>query len=198
MVKELHGMGHRIKRKEDPRFLQGKGNYIDDFRLPGMVHLDIVRSPYAHAKITSINAERALASPGVLAVITGKDLEAAGLAWIPTLMSDKQMVLPVDTVKFQGQEVVAVVAETRYIAADAVPLIEVGYEPLPPILDPHKALEPDAPLVRPDRDKKDNHIFHWEVGQREDTAQALKDSDVVVTQDIYIPRIMTSAIETNG
>src|SRR5436190_14363982 len=121
MTTEIRGMGHSVKRKEDPRFLRGKGTYVDDIKLPGMLYLDIVRSPYAHAKITSINAERALASPGVLAVITGKDLEAAGLAWIPTLMSDKQMVLPVDTVKFQGQEVVAVVADDRYMAADAVP-----------------------------------------------------------------------------
>jgi len=192
-------LGHGgVKRKEDPRFLQGKGNYIDDHRLPGMVYLDIVRSPYAHARVTHINAEAALALPGVLAVITGKDLEAAGLAWIPTLMSDKQMVLPVDTVKFQGQEVVAVVAEDRYTAADAVPLIEVGYEPLTPVMTPEKALAPGAPLVRPDRDQKDNRIFHWEVGQREETERALQGSDVVVTEEIYIPRIMTSAIETNG
>ena len=198
MATEVCGMGHSVKRKEDPRFIQGKGTYVDDIRLAGMVYLDIVRSPYAHARIKSINAEAALALPGVLAVITGKDLEAAGLAWIPTLMADKQMVLPVDTVKFQGQEVAAVVAESRYIAADAVPLVEVDYEPLPPVMDPAMALEPDAPLVRPDRAQKSNHIWHWEVGQKEATEQALQQSDVVVRQEIYIPRIMTSAIETDG
>jgi aerobic carbon-monoxide dehydrogenase large subunit len=198
MATDVCGMGHSVKRKEDPRFIQGKGTYVDDIRLPGMVYLDIVRSPYAHARITGINAEAALALPGVLAVITGKDLEAAGLAWIPTLMADKQMVLPVDTVKFQGQEVAAVVAESRYIAADAVPLVEVDYEPLPPVMDPARALEPDAPLVRPDRAQKTNHIWHWEVGQKEATEQALQQSDVVVRQEIYIPRIMTSAIETDG
>ena len=198
MATEVCGMGHSVKRKEDPRFIQGKGTYVDDIRLPGMVYLDIVRSPYAHARITRINAEAALALPGVLAVITGEDLEATGLAWIPTMMADKQMVLPVDTVKFQGQEVAAVVAESRYIAADAVPLVEVDYEPLPPVMDPARALEPDAPLVRPDRAHKSNHIWHWEVGQREATEQALQQSDVVVRQEIYIPRIMTSAIETDG
>src|ERR687885_100917 len=198
MATDACGMGHSVKRKEDPRFIQGKGTYVDDIRLPGMVYLDIVRSPYAHARITRINAEAALALPGVLAVITGKDLDAAGLAWIPTLMADKQMVLPVDTVKFQGQEVAAVVAESRYIAADAVPLVEVDYEPLPPVMDPARALEPDAPLVRPDREQKTNHIWHWEVGQKEATEQALQRSDVVVRQEIYIPRIMTSAIETDG
>ena len=198
MATDVCGMGHSVKRKEDPRFIQGKGTYVDDIRLPGMVYLDIVRSPYAHARITRINAEAALALPGVLAVITGKDLEAAGLAWIPTMMADKQMVLPVDTVKFQGQEVAAVVAESRYIAADAVPLVEVDYEPLPPVMDPARALEPDAPLVRPDREQKTNHIWHWEVGQKEATEQALQQSDVVVRQEIYIPRIHVASIETCG
>src|ERR687884_1135186 len=195
---DIRGIGHSVRRKEDPRLIRGRGNYVDDVKLPGMLFMDIVRSPYAHAKITNIDASKALALPGVLAVITGKDLDAAGLAWIPTLMADKQMVLPVDTVKFQGQEVAAVVAESRYIAADAVPLVEVDYEPLPPVMDPARALEPNAPLVRPDREQKTNHIWHWEVGQKEATEQALQQSDVVVRQEIYIPRIMTSAIETDG
>ena len=110
MATEVHGLGHSMKRKEDPRFIRGKGNYIDDLKLPGMLFLSIVRSPYAHAKIKSINSEKALKVPGVLAVITGKDLDKYGLAWMPTLMSDKQMVLPIDTVKYQAQEVAAVLA----------------------------------------------------------------------------------------
>jgi carbon-monoxide dehydrogenase large subunit len=81
----ISGMGHRKKRKEDPRFLQGKGNYVDDVKLPGMLYMDIVRSPYAHAKILSIDASAALEMDGVLAVITGEDLKAAGdLHWMPT------------------------------------------------------------------------------------------------------------------
>ena len=72
--KEIGGMGHSIKRKEDARFIQGKGQYIDDIKLPGMIYMDIVRSPYAYAKILNINPEKALALPGVLAVVTGKDL----------------------------------------------------------------------------------------------------------------------------
>ncbi|MDH5399968.1 MAG: hypothetical protein OEX02_17595, partial [Cyclobacteriaceae bacterium] len=79
--KEIGGMGHSLKRKEDNRFLQGKGNYVDDVQLPGMLYMDIVRSPYAYAKIKSINTEKALAIPGVLAVITGKDLEKYNLHW---------------------------------------------------------------------------------------------------------------------
>src|SRR5262249_30286006 len=152
----LGGMGHSVKRKEDPRFLRGRGRYIDDIKLPGMIYMDIVRSPYAHAKITRIDASKALALPGVLAVITGKDLDAAGLAWMPTLMGDKKRVLPVDRVVYQAQEVAAVIATERYIAADAIQLVEVEYEPLPPVVDPFKALEADAPLVRPDREQKTN------------------------------------------
>src|ERR687887_2347527 len=142
MATEVCGMGHSVKRKEDPRFVRGKGTYVDDVKLPGMLYLDIVRSPWAHARITKIDAEAALALPGVLAVITGKDLDAAGLAWMPTLMSDRQMVLPVDRVVYQAQEVAAVVATERYIAADAVKLVQVDYEPLPVVVDPKKALEP--------------------------------------------------------
>ena len=90
---EIGGMGHSIKRKEDLRFIQGKGNYVDDVRLPGMVYGQMVRSPYAHARLKSINTEKAKALPGVLAVITGEDLAKANLAWMPTLSYDKQMVL---------------------------------------------------------------------------------------------------------
>jgi carbon-monoxide dehydrogenase large subunit len=191
-------MGHSVKRKEDPRFLVGKGTYVDDIQLPGMVYLDIVRSPYAHARIKKIDASKALELPGVLAVITGKDLEEAGLAWMPTLMSDQQMVLPVDTVMHYAQEVAAVVAEDRYTAADAVELVEVEYEPLPAVVDPFKALEPDAPVIRQDREEKSNHIWHWEIGDREGTEQALQEADIVVQQDLYIPRIHVCSIETCG
>ena len=141
---EIGGMGHSVKRKEDPRMIRGQGEYIDDVNLPGQLWLDIVRSPYAHATIKGIDASEALKIPGVAAVITGADLEKAGLHWMPTLAGDKQMVLPTDTVMYQAQEVAAVVATTKYIAADGVAAVEVDYEPLPVIVDPHKALEPDA------------------------------------------------------
>ncbi len=194
----IRGMGHSVRRKEDARFLRGKGHYIDDFKLPGMLYMDIVRSPYAHAMIKNIDASKALAIPGVLAVITGKDLDAAGLAWMPTLMSDKQMVLPVDRVVYQAQEVAAVIATERYIAADGVAAVEVEYEPLQPVVDPFKALEPDAPLVRPDREQKTNHIWHWEAGDAAATDAIFQGADVVVKQDLYIPRIHVSSIETCG
>src|SRR5216117_925379 len=146
----LGGIGKSVRRKEDPRFLRGRGNYIDDVKLPGMLYMDIVRSPYAHARITNIDASEAMKVPGVVAVVTGKELEAAGLAWMPTLMSDTQMVLPTDHVVYQSQEVAIVVAETRYAAADGMAAVQVDYEPLEPVVDPIKALDENSPLVRPD------------------------------------------------
>jgi carbon-monoxide dehydrogenase large subunit len=198
MTTPVAGIGHSVKRKEDPRFLRGKGNYIDDVKLPGMVYMDIVRSPYAHAKILNIDTSKALALPGVLAVITGKDLDAAGLAWMPTLMSDKQMVLPVDRVVYQAQEVAAVIATDRYTAADAITLVDVEYEPLEPVVDPFKALDASSPLVRPDREDKTNHIWHWEAGNRAQTDAVFQSADVVVKENLYIPRIHVCSIETCG
>jgi len=196
---EIGGMGHSVKRKEDARFIRGKGNYVDDVRLPGMIWLDIVRSPYAHAKITKIDTSKALAIPGVLAVITGEDLAKYNLHWMPTLMSDTQMVLPLEKVMYQAQEVAAVLATDRYIAADGVQAVQVDYEPLPVVVDPFKALEPGAPVLRTDKkDKKDNHIWHWEVGDKAATDKVFKEAEVTVKQDIYLPRIHVSSIETCG
>ena len=194
----IGGLGHSVKRKEDPRFIRGKGTYVDDVKLPGMLYLDILRSPYAHARITKLDTSKALAMPGVVAVITGKDLEAAGLAWMPTLMSDRQMVLPTDRVVYYAQEVAAVIAEDRYTAADAVLAIDVEYEPLEPVVDPFRALEPDAPLVRPDREQKTNHIWNWQAGDQEATDRIFEEAEVVVSQKMYIPRIHVSSIETCG
>jgi len=192
------GIGQSIVRKEDARFIRGKGNYVDDVDLPGMLFLDLVRSPYAHAKITALRKEKALQVPGVLAVITGADLAAAKLAWMPTLMSDTQMVLPTDEVMFQGQEVAGVVATDRYSAADGVAAVEVDYEPLPVVIDPFKALEPGAPVLRKDKGKTDNHIWHWEVGDKAATDKALKESAVVLHEKLYIPRIHVASIEPCG
>ncbi|MGH9368818.1 MAG: xanthine dehydrogenase family protein molybdopterin-binding subunit, partial [Thermoanaerobaculia bacterium] len=187
---EVGGMGHSIKRKEDPRFIRGKGNYVDDIQLPGMLHMDIVRSPYAHAKLKKIDSSKALQVPGVLAVITGETLAQFKLHWMPTLMSDTQMVLPTEKVMYQAQEVAAVIATDRYTAADGVEAVEVEYDPLPVVVDPFKALEPGAPVLRTDKkDKKDNRIFHWEVGDRAATDRAFAEAGVVVKQQIYLPRI---------
>ncbi|MDH4353043.1 MAG: carbon monoxide dehydrogenase, partial [Actinomycetota bacterium] len=153
----------RMLRKEDARFLRGEGNYVDDVNLPGMLHSAILRSPYAHARIVSIDASAAEALEGVHAVITGATLEGLGLAWMPTLSYDTQAVLATDKVRFQGQEVAFVVADSRYIARDALEMIEVEYEPLPPVMDAKKAMDPDAPVIRDDKEgQTNNFIYDWE------------------------------------
>src|SRR6266705_5252086 len=160
---DIRGIGHSVKRKEDDRFIRGKGTYIDDVVLPGMLHMAILRSPLAHATITSIDTSRAAALPGVVAVVTGALMAQHNLAWMPTMSYDTQAVLATDKVRFQGQEVAAVVAEDAYIAKDALELIEVDYEPIEPVVTPQRALEADAPVIRTDKeDVKDNHIYHWE------------------------------------
>ena len=195
---EIGGMGHSVKRKEDLRFIQGKGTYVEDVHLPAMVYGQMVRSPYAHARIKAIRTEAARNFPGVLAVITGQDLEKAGLSWMPTLFHDKQMVLATGKVLFQSQEVAFVVAEDRYTAADAAELVEVDYEDLPVLVDPHRALDADAPILREDREEKTNHIFHWEVGDRKATDSALQSAPVKAKLDAFFPRCHPAPLETCG
>lgn len=192
-------MGHSMKRKEDVRFLHGKGHYVDDIKLPGMLYMDITRSPYAYAKIKNIDISEAMKVPGVVAVVTGKDLEKYNLHWMPTLMSDTQMVLPTDTVMYQAQEVAAVIATSRYAARDGREAVRVEYEPMKPVIDPYKAMNTDSPVLRTDKPgKKDNHIWHWEVGDKAKTEKVFAGAEVVVKQDMYIPRIHVASIETCG
>src|SRR5437899_7148604 len=142
-AEEIRGIGHSVKRKEDDRLIRGKGTFIDDIKLPGMLHMAILRSPVAHARIRSIDSSRASALPGVVAVVTGDLMAQHNLAWMPTLSSDTQAVLVTDKVRFQGQEVAAVIAEDVYVAKDALELIEVDYEPLEAVTTPQRSLEPD-------------------------------------------------------
>src|SRR5258708_9812917 len=114
---KICGMGHSMKRKEDPRFIRGQGRYIDDHVLPGMLYMDIVRSPHAHAKIKKINTERALKIPGVLAVIAGPTLAKYNLHSMPTISAHTQMVLPIDEGLYHAQAVRADIQSQRYIAA---------------------------------------------------------------------------------
>src|SRR5688572_1562895 len=192
------GMGHRMKRKEDPRFLQGKGRYVDDVKLPGMLYMSIVRSPYAHAKIVKIDTSEALKSEGVVAVITGQDLKAAGnLHWMPTLMSDTQMVLPIEKVAYYAQEVCCVIATSQYAAVDGREKVMVEYDPLEAVVDPHEALK-DKVIVRDDKEKKTNHIWHWSAGDAAATDAEFAKAAHVVKEKIYLPRIHVSSIETCG
>src|SRR6202171_4774395 len=155
-AEKLQGVGCKRKRVEDIRFVQGKGNYVDDLKLPGMLYGDFTRSPHAHARIKSIDASKAKAVPGVLAVLTAADLKPLGLHYMPTLAGDVQAVLAEHKVLYQNQEVAFVVADDRYAAADGAELVEVEYEALPVIIDPFKAMAPDAPVLREDiKDKMD-------------------------------------------
>ncbi len=189
----------RMTRKEDARFIRGQGTFVDDVQLPGTLHGAVLRSPFAHARIVSIDATAALQHPKVHAVITGADLEARGLAWMPTLSGDEQAVLATDKVRFQGQELAFVVADDRYAARDALELIEVAYEELPVVVDMRAALRPDAPVIRDEKPGAvSNHIFDWEAGDAAATAAAFARADVVVTQEMAYPRSHPTPMETCG
>jgi carbon-monoxide dehydrogenase large subunit len=188
-----------MRRKEDARFIRGKGRYLDDVQLPGMLHSAILRSPYAHARILSVDTSAAEAHPKVRAVITGETLAGLGLSWMPTLSHDVQAVLATDKVRFQGQEVAFVVAEDRYSARDALSLIEVEYEPLAPVIDARRALDTDAPVIRDDLDgRTDNHIFDWEAGDAAATDAVFARADVVSACDMLYPRSHPAPMETCG
>ena len=151
---KIGGMGVSRKRVEDNRFIRGKGNYTDDIHLPGMLHMEILRSPLAHARITKIDASRAWDIPGVHLVLTGDMMATRNLAWMPTLSYDTQTVLATDKVRFQGQEVACVIADDPYIAKDACEAIEIDYEPLPVVVNPRQAAAADAPVIRDDKETR--------------------------------------------
>jgi aerobic carbon-monoxide dehydrogenase large subunit len=189
----------RLTRKEDARFIRGQGRFVDDISMPGMLHGAILRSPVAHARILSIDASAALAHPKVHAVITGQDLHARGLAWMPTLANDTQAVLATDRVRFQGQEIAFVIADDRYSARDALELIDVEYDELPVVVNARDAMDPDAPLIRDDRQgQTDNQIFDWESGDRRATDRVFAAADVVVEQEMVYPRSHPAPMETCG
>ena len=205
---KLQGMGTSLLRKEDARFIRGQGSYIDDIKLPGMLFGAIVRSPYAHARIKSIDKSNALAWPGVVAVLTADDLKPVNLHWMPTLGGDVQAVLADKKVCFQMQEVAMVLASDRYAAADGAALVEVDYEELPAIVDPKKAMDKNAPIIREDiADKKEvghgprthpNHIFTWEAGDKAAADAAFKSAEITVREEILNPRVHPCPLETCG
>ncbi len=174
---------------EDDRFIRGAGNYIDDIHLPGMLYMAILRSPYAHAKLNGIDASRAQALEGVIAVVTGELMAQHNLAWMPTMSGDTQAVLVTDKVRFQGQEVAAVIATDPYVAKDALELIDVDYEPLGVVVSPQQAAAPDARVIRDEKEgQTDNHIYHWEAGDQGETDKAFAEADKVVSLDTFYPR----------
>jgi carbon-monoxide dehydrogenase large subunit len=192
-------VGESVKRREDPRFIQGKGSYVANLQLPGMVHLAIKRSPYGHAKIKSINTDQAKALPGVLGVYTGQDLIDGGVGklpcgWnVPNIKVPDRWPLAVDKVRHVGDGVAAVVAESTYIAYDALDLIEVEYEQLPAIIGAKAATEPGAPLVH---DSVPNNIsYTWALGDKEACDQAFAQAEHVVELDLINQRLIPNAME---
>ncbi|WP_232778399.1 aerobic carbon-monoxide dehydrogenase large subunit [Carbonactinospora thermoautotrophica] len=196
---KIGGLGARRRRVEDDRFIRGKGTYVDDIKLPGMLYMEILRSPLAHARIKSIDTSKAWAIPGVRLVLTGEMAAQRNLAWMPTLSYDTQAVLATDKVRFQGQEVACVVADDPYIAKDGCEAIEVEYEPLPVIVNPEQALAPGAPVIRDDKEgQRDNICYQWEIGDKESTDRAFAQADVVSKLKLHYPRSHPSPIECCG
>lgn len=192
-------VGKAIKRKEDPRLITGTATYVDDLKLPGMHYAAILRSPHAAAKIKSINTEAAKKHLGVVAVFTGEDTKGVGPvpcgASLPGLRVPHHHILAVDRVYFVGHPVAVVVAGDRYIARDALDLIEVDYDVLPAVADPEKAVEPGAPAVHPEWPDNVAFTYHQEGG---DVNKAFAEADVVIKQRITSQRLIPAAMETRG
>jgi carbon-monoxide dehydrogenase large subunit len=194
--------GSGIRRREDPRLLTGTARYTADFTLHGMAHAAILRSPHGHARIRGIDASRARSAPGVVAVFTGADTEA-GLKCIPCawllpnagLNVSPYRAIAVDVVRYVGDAVAVVVAETEYQAYDALDLIDVDYDPLPAVVDPQKAAAAGAPQLH--QEAPGNLAFHWTV-EGGDINAAFNSPEVVVRDRIIQQRLIPTAMETRG
>ena len=197
-------LGAPVKRVEDPRFITGKGRFLDDIVLAGMVHIAILRSPYAHANIRSIDTSAAKAAPGVLAVIVGADIpyNPLPMAWPAGGASGLQnnvnvpRVLATDSVKWTGEGVAAVVAETPAQCQDALELIQVDWEPLPAVVDAEKATQPGAPQLH--ENAPNNVVFVWPVGDKDGTDAAFDNAEVVVKQRLVNNRLIPNPMEVRG
>lgn len=196
---KIGGMGASRRRVEDNRFIRGKGNYVDDIVLTDMLHMEILRSPVAHARIKSIDVSKAWDTPGVRLVLTGEMMAARNLAWMPTLSYDTQAVLATDKVRFQGQEVCAVIADDPYIAKDACAKIVVEYEILPAIVNPLQAADPASVLIRDDKENQPgNKVFDWEIGDKAGTDKAFAAADKISKIELHYPRTHPSPLECCG
>ncbi len=192
-------VGASVKRREDPRFIQGKGRYVANIQLPGMVHVAVKRSPEAHARITGMDTSAASAMDGVVAVFTGQDFKDGGCGSMPcgwlvpdTKVPDRPVVVT-DRVCHVGDSVAVVVAEDPYIAADAVEAIEVDYDPLPTVVDARGATHEGAPRVHDEIE--DNVSYHWALGDKEACEKALAEADEVVELELVNQRLIPTAME---
>ena len=200
----IEGIGARVARKEDKRFITGAGRYVDDMVVPGMKHAAFVRSPHAHAEIKKIDVKKAQAMPGVIGVLTGKELKADGIGnlicgWMIHSKDGSPMKmgawspLAVDRVRYVGDAVVIVVAETKGQARDAAEAVEITYKELKAVVEASKALEKGAPQIHPEAD--DNLIFDWEIGDAKATDAAIKAAAHVTTMNIVNNRLVPNAME---
>ncbi len=195
-------VGRSIKRREDPKLITGKGSYIDDIKLAGMLHVALVRSPYAHATITSIDASAALAVPGVVAVFIGNDMldiNPLPCAWAAGRVKNNlntPRALAVGTVRHVGEAVAMVLAEDRYIARDAADLVEVEYAALPVVVDAKKATEPGAPQLH--ENAPNNIVMEWDCGDKAKTDAAFASAEVTIAEPIINQRLIPTPMETRG
>ena len=200
-VETVNPFGQALRRREDPRFITGTGNFVEDVSLPGMAYVSILRSPHGHARIRSIDTSSARNAPGVRAVFTGQDLEASDVGAVPCgwILPDMKIpvhpALAIDKVRFQGDAVAAVVADTRAEAMDALEQIAVDYEPLPAVVDASEAIKDGAPLVHDDI--ANNTSFVWTVGGG-DVDEAFSRADRIVEQRLLNQRLIPSAMEPRG
>jgi carbon-monoxide dehydrogenase large subunit len=195
-------VGSSIKRREDPRLITGEAKYLEDIQLPGMLHAAILRGPYAHARIKNINTKKAAAVPGVVGVFTGKDfmdvnpLPCAWQAGGVKNNANTPRVLEPEKVTFTGAGVAVVVAQNRYIAQDALELIEVEWEPLPVVVDAKVATEKGAPQIH--ENAPNNICMEWTCGDEAATDKALKAADMTVKQPIINQRLIPTPMEPRG
>lgn len=193
-------IGQRLKRTEDPRLIQGIGHYVDDIRLPDTLHVAVLRSPYAHAEIASIDVSAAKALPGVVAVVTGADVaEAVGpvpcASEMPGLNVPRHTILATGRVYFAGHPVAAVVATDKYIARDAIDLIEADYSPIEPVLDVEAAAQPGSPVIHEEFGTNIAFVHKFESG---DLESAFNNADRVITQKLVHQRLLPVPMEPRG
>src|SRR2546429_4519834 len=200
----VEGIGASVVRKEDRRFVTGKGRYVDDIKLVGMTHAHFVRSPHAHAKVKSIDSSAAMKMPGVIGVLTGKQIVDDKIGnlicgWAITSKDGTPMkmgawpAMAPETVRFVGQAVAVVIAETKNQARDAAEAVVVNYEELPAAADIRAAIKPGAPQLHPEA--PGNVIYDWTIGDEAATEAAFKSAANVVSLDITNNRLVPNAME---